>query len=144
MNNQNDSAGVPGLMEKVRSGATAQLSTQKDRATDGVGSVIQAVRQSTQHLRDSDHPTIAHYVDEAANQIERVSNRLKEKDIGELLRDAQQFARRNPAVFIGSAFAVGLLGARFFKSSRERSRASYAPSPYATPRTLPATGGRQI
>jgi hypothetical protein len=59
-------------------------------------------------------------VDEAANQLERVSNQLRDKDVGELMQDAQQFARRRPAVFIGSAFAIGLLGARFLKSSRDR------------------------
>jgi len=120
MEQRNDSAGTSGLMDKVRNGAAAQLSTQKDRATDGIGSVVQAVRQSTQHLRDTQHDTIAQYVDEAAGQLERFSNRLKEKNVGELLQDAQRFARRNPGVFIGSAFAIGLLSARFLKSSRER------------------------
>src|SRR5829696_5247772 len=112
--------GTSGIMDKVRDGATSQLSTQKDRATDGIGSVAQAVRQSTQHLRDNQHDTIAQYVEQAANQLERFSTRLKEKDVSELLRDAQQLAKRRPAVFIGSAFAIGLLGARFLKSSRER------------------------
>ena len=32
----------------------------------------------------------------------------------------QRFARRQPAVFIGSAFALGLVGARFLKSSRQQ------------------------
>jgi hypothetical protein len=107
-------------MDKVKDGAVSQLNTQKDRATDGIGSVVQAVRQSTQQLRDQRHDTIAQYVDEAAAQLERFSNALREKHIGELLDDAQRFARRNPALFIGGAFAVGLFSARFFKSSRDR------------------------
>jgi len=35
-----------------------------------------------------------------------------------LLADVQQLARRQPAVFIGSAFELGLVGARFLKSSQ--------------------------
>ena len=31
--------------------------------------------------------------------------------------DAQQFARRQPAIFIGAAFAAGLLAARFMKEA---------------------------
>src|SRR2546423_1792329 len=112
MDERNSPAGGGGIMEKVRDGATSQLSTQKDRATEGMGSIAQAVRQSTQHLRDNHHDTIAQYVDQAANQLEQLSNRLKQKDVSELLRDAQQLAKKRPAVFIGSAFAVGLLGAR--------------------------------
>jgi hypothetical protein len=52
--------------------------------------------------------------------MERFTNRLKETDVGELFDDAQQFARRNPAMFIGSAFALGLVAARFLKSSGNR------------------------
>jgi hypothetical protein len=120
MDARNNPEGGTGLMDKVREGATSQLSSQKDRATEGIGSVAQAIRQSTQHLRDNQHETIAQYVDQAANQLEQFSNRLKQKDVSELLRDAQQLAKKRPAVFIGSAFAIGLLGARFLKSSRER------------------------
>src|SRR5215218_6842478 len=110
-------AGRTGLMDKVRQSASSQLGTQKDRATDGIGSVAQAVRQSTQQLRDQQHDTIARYVEQGADQLEQFANRLKNKDIGEMAREAQNFARRRPALFIGSAFALGLCAARFLKSS---------------------------
>jgi len=109
-------------VDRVRDKAAAQLSSQKDRATDGLGSVAQAVRQSTQQLRDQKHDTIAGYVEQAADQIEKFSQRLRDKDVGELLDDAQRLARRQPAVFIGSAFALGVIGARFLKSSSEDDR----------------------
>jgi len=128
MEGNNGQATGAGLLDKVKQGATAQLSTQKDRATEGIGSVVEAVRQSTQHLRENQHDTIAQYVDQAAGQLERWSNQLKQKNVGELLQEAQQLARRRPGVFIGSAFAVGLLGARFLKSSRDRQSASYSGS----------------
>jgi exonuclease VII large subunit len=108
-------------MGRAKDGASAQLSAQKNRATDGLSSVAQAVRQSTQQLRDQQHDTIAEYVDQAAQQIEQFSNRLRQKDVGELLDDAQRLARRNPGLFIGGAFALGILAARFFKSSRDNS-----------------------
>ena len=144
-------SGGTGLMDKVRQGATTQLSTQKNRATDGLGSVAEAVRHTTQHLRDQRHDTIARYVDEAATQIERFSQRLREKEVGELMRDVQQFARRRPAVFVGSAFAIGLIGARFLKSSREREagvggrpfagREQYGTSYGSSTRTIPSSPG---
>ena len=106
-----------GIVERVRDSAVNQLSTQKDRAIDGVGSVTAAVRQSTKQLRDQQHDVIARYVEQAADQIDNFTRQLREKDVRELASDAQRFARRQPAVFIGSAFALGLLGARFLKSS---------------------------
>jgi hypothetical protein len=113
-------AGGGRLAGRIRDTATKQLTTQKDRATEGIGNVVQAVRHSTQQLRDEQHDTAARFIEQAADQIERFSNQLKQKDVGELLDDAQRLARRQPALFIGSAFAVGLLGARFLKSSSER------------------------
>jgi ElaB/YqjD/DUF883 family membrane-anchored ribosome-binding protein len=132
MDGSPNSAGGTGLMDRVRQGATTQLGNQKDKATDGLGSVAEAVRQTTQHLREQRHETIARYVDEAAAQLERVSQRLREKNVGEMLDDAQEFARRRPAVFIGTAFALGMISARFFKSSRDRRADDRPTSGYGT------------
>jgi hypothetical protein len=109
-------------MDRVRERATAQLSTQKDRATDGLGSVAEAVRQSTQHLRENKHDAIASYVEKAADQIDRFSTQLRNRDVGELVNEVQRFARRQPAIFVGSAFAAGVIGARFLKSSSDNRR----------------------
>ena len=106
-----------GMVDRMKERAAAQINSQKDRATDGLGTVAQAVRQSTQQLRDQHHETVASYVEQAADQIERLSQRLRQKDIGSLLGDAQRLARRQPALFIGSAFALGVICARFLKSS---------------------------
>jgi hypothetical protein len=106
-----------GFMSRVRERASEQLNAQKDQAGEGIGSAAQAVRQSTQRLRDERHDTVAHYIESAADQLDRLANRLKGKNITELFDDAQRFARRQPALFVGSAFALGLLGSRFLKSS---------------------------
>jgi len=116
-----------GIMGRVRDSANTQLSQQKDRATEGIGSVAQAVRQTTHQLREQQHDTIAQYIEQAADQLENFSTRLKEKNVNELVDEAQRFARQRPALFVGSAFALGLIGARFLKSSSERSgTGSYA------------------
>jgi len=114
-----------GFLGRVRESAAAQLSTQKDRAVDGIGSAARAVRQSSQQLRDQQHETVAGYVEQGAVQIERMSQRLREKDMSELLNDAQRLARRQPALFVGAAFAIGLIGARFMKSSRDDDQDAY-------------------
>ena len=106
-----------GMVDRMKDRASAQINSQKDRATDGLGTMAQAVRQSTQQLRDQQHDTVAGYVEQAAEQIEKLSQRLKQKDVGELLNDAQRLARRQPALFVGAAFVLGLIGARVMKSS---------------------------
>jgi hypothetical protein len=116
-----------GIAGKVKERATAQLSTQKDRATDSLGSVASAVRQTGQRLREEQNETVAQYVEKAADQLDRLSSSLREKDVTELLQDAQRLARRQPALFIGGSFAVGLIAARFLKSSR-RDEAEFYPA----------------
>ena len=105
------------LMDRVRDGATSQLTTQKGRVTDSLTSLAQAVRESTASLRGNQQPAVAQYVEKAAGQLERLSNHLRDRDVKDLVQDAQQFARRQPGIFIGAAFAAGLLAARFMKSS---------------------------
>jgi len=106
-----------GIVERVRERAGAQLTTQKERATDGLGTIAQAFKRTTQELREQRHDTLAEYVERAADELERLSAGIRNRDIGAMFRDAQSMARRQPAIFVGSAFAIGLLGARFLKSS---------------------------
>ena len=127
-----------GIVAQVKERATAQLSTQKDRATDGLGSFAQAVRQTTGKLREEQQDTVAQYVEKAADQIERLSNSLRDKDVSELLQDAQRFARRQPALFIGGSFAVGLLAARFLKSSSDARTADEYRAPVTSDYSSPA------
>jgi hypothetical protein len=122
-----------GVMDRMRESATAQLSTQKTRATDGLGGVAKAVRQSAQPLRDNRQDMIADYVERAADQLEQFTTRLRDRDVSELMDDAQRFARRQPALFIGAAFAAGVIGARFLKSSSEGRRRSNAMQRYEPP-----------
>lgn len=107
-----------GILNQVREKAASQLNEQKARATDSLGNVAQAVRQSTQQLREQQYDTVAQFVERAADQIERFSNHLREHDLNELVSEAQRLARQQPAVFIGSSFAAGMLAARFIKASR--------------------------
>ncbi len=40
-----------------------------------------------------------------------------------MTRDLERLARRQPAIVLGAAFAFGLIGARFFKSSEPTGKA---------------------
>jgi ElaB/YqjD/DUF883 family membrane-anchored ribosome-binding protein len=133
-----------GLLNQVRQKATSQLNEQKARATDSLDSVAEAVRQSTRQLRDQQFDTVAQVVERAADQIERLTNHLRERDLNELVAEAQQFARQQPAMFIGSSFAAGLLAARFIKASRPaESYGSRALGPYGGTDTLAASGAER-
>jgi hypothetical protein len=113
-----------GLADQLRSKASSALSQQKNRATEGLGSIVDAVRSTGRQLGDSNHSSIAGYVNNAADSLQRWTDTLQHKDVGEIVEDIQRFGRRQPALFIGLSFGVGLLGARFLKSSRSESYTS--------------------
>jgi ElaB/YqjD/DUF883 family membrane-anchored ribosome-binding protein len=125
--NEGKQAGVASnLVDRAKEQAAKQLSTQKDRATDGLGSLANSIRQSAQPLREQHHDAVAQYVDQAADQLDRLSTTLRERELGELVRDAESFARRQPALFVGATFAVGFIAARFLKSSAEQAQRAHA------------------
>ena len=105
------------LIDNVKQRATAQLDSQKGRASDSISSIANAVRGSTSQLREEQHDLLAQYVETFADSLERFSTNLRGKDMNQLLDGARTFARRQPALFVGGSFAVGLLAARFLKSS---------------------------
>src|SRR5690349_9360509 len=116
-NSSDNNGAAKGVVDRVRESASAQLSSQKDRATDGLGSLARAIRESTQALRDNQQDTVAQYVEQAADRLDTLSTTLRDRDVTQLMTDAQRFARRQPAAFIGASFVLGMLTARFLKSS---------------------------
>lgn len=105
------------LGEAVKGMAAAKASEQKHRATEGLGHVAQALRRVTDVLREDGRSGLANYVQQASDRIERFSQRVDEQDLQQMLEQVHQFARRQPALFIGAAFGLGLLGGRLLKSS---------------------------
>lgn len=106
---------------KVSEQATTQIDTQKENLVRGLTSVADSIRQMGENLRGGEQQTpiagfTAKYGDSLATQVEQVSNYLEKKDLREVVKDVETFARRNPAVFIGGAFALGIVAARFLKS----------------------------
>lgn len=125
--------------------AKSMLEERKGQMATELDTVAQAFRETGGHLRQQNRTQVAQYSDRVAQQVERVSGYLQNQDVDAVVRDAEDFARRQPELFLGAAFGVGLLAARFFKSSSERSQqmgggrrsesANYLPS--RSPRSLP-------
>lgn len=106
----------------------SSVNAQKAKAADSLGNVAQALRHSSEELRSNDSGLPMHqYISTAADRVERWSDYVRSSSVADMMSEVEQFARRQPAIFIGGAMMLGLLGARFLKSS-SRSDAD-APSP---------------
>lgn len=110
------------VMDQVRDQATERADQQKQTVASGFVSVADAVRRMSDGLREHDQGPVAHYAAELGHALgdraERAANYLRERDIRQLMSDTEDFARRSPGVFLGTAFVLGLAASRFLKSSR--------------------------
>lgn len=105
------------FVDQGRERVTNQLGDQKMRLASGLGSVSEAVRTAGQHLREQDQSGFAQFADQGAGQIDHIAQYLQNRDVNELLGEAESFARQRPEVFLGAAFGLGVVAARFLKSS---------------------------
>lgn len=105
---------------QARDSAGSSLADSRRQAADQVGGVANALHSAGQHLRDEQQERIAGLADSFADQVEQVASYLRDVDIQRAARDVESLARRQPALVFGAAFALGLLGARFLKSSERR------------------------
>jgi hypothetical protein len=99
--------------------ATSAIDEQKANLAQGLTSVADNIRQLGANKTGQDNPIAgiaAKYSDSVAGQVEQIGRYLDGKDLRQMATDVEKFARRNPAVFLGGAFALGLLAARFLKS----------------------------
>ncbi|MGI9072007.1 MAG: hypothetical protein ACR2JB_12025 [Bryobacteraceae bacterium] len=111
-----------GVIDQAKDQATTRVDQQRKTAASGVQAVAHAFRNMGDDLRNRQEGPVAEYAAEIGQaiggQAERLANYLRERDVGQLVSDAEDFARRSPAVFLGSAFVLGLAASRFLKSSR--------------------------
>ena len=108
---------VNSIGEQVRSQVTSQAQSQKERASESLNGVAQALRQTSQHLREQGQDPLAGLAETGAERVERFSGYFRQRDLDQITGDVEQFARRQPALFLGAAFGLGFLASRFLKSS---------------------------
>ena len=105
---------------KAQEQAATVLDQQKHNLTEGLGGVADNIRTLGDNLGKSESPiadVAAKYSGTLADQVDNLAHYFEQRNIGDLAGDLQTFARRNPTLFVGAAFTLGLLAARLIKSN---------------------------
>ena len=105
---------------QAREKAGNAFAERKTEVAGQVSSVADAVRNSSSQLRGSGHDQIAGITESIAEQAERAASYLRDSDLRSIRPDFEDLARRQPMLVIGGALALGLIGARFLRSSERR------------------------
>ena len=113
------------LMERAGEKARSRFDEGKHQAARELGNVASALRECGIDLDHDRSAMLAPYVSRVADQVERFSTYIDTHTPQDIARNVEHFARRNPAVFLGSCFALGMVAARFLKA-----RPPELPEPY--------------
>jgi len=89
---------------------------RKVAGADYVGGIAEAMRRAGREF-DHELPIAGKYIRKAASQVEDVADSIRTGDVGDLVRNAQSFARRQPTAFVAIAALAGFAAVRFLKSS---------------------------
>ena len=110
-----DKAG--GVIDQAMTAATDRAEAGKEQATGVLADVAEALHATSDTLHDNDQDAFAKYADVAARQVEAFTEAVRGRSVGDLLDEAERFARREPSLFLGGAFLLGIFGARFLKAA---------------------------
>ena len=101
----------------ARDRAGSSLSDGRRRAAEQIGGIGGALHRTSEQLRYEDQARVADVTDSVGRQLDRVAGYLRDSDGRTIARDIESLARRQPALVFAGAFALGLVAARFLKSS---------------------------
>ena len=91
--------------------------SNREAACARMEGMAQALRHASSEIGGPDGMSDA--VRRVADRLEGFSRSLADRDLSGVLHEAERYARREPALFLGGALAAGFLLARFLKASGE-------------------------
>lgn len=104
---------------EAKENASERIETRKHQAADTLSNVARSLRESGDGMV-GEEAGAGRAMRQVADQVDRFAGYIESRDVGQMLDQVEDFARHQPAAFVGGAFTLGLIGARFLKSSRDR------------------------
>src|SRR3954468_24839895 len=133
--------------QEVKGQAKSRVSEQVDQrstqAGQQVSSMAQDARSVAEELRNQGKDQPAKLAEQAAQRVESIGDYLQRSDGDTILRDLEDFGRRQPWAVIAGGLALGFAASRFLKASSSRRYEEHWSSrvDQSTPRWSGADGG---
>ena len=139
-----------GALGQARGRLSGQVDQRSTQAGERIAGTASDVRSIAEELRSQGKDAPANLAEQVASQADRLATISRRPAAERILRDVEDFARRQPLLVAAGALALGFAASRFLKASSGRRYEStyrsdgdggrtYAASPYDT-RTAYGTG----
>lgn len=132
---------TPAMLDAARERAESLAEEGVAAGAERAGGFARAVHRAAEAIAP-ESPTLARAMHDAAGGLDGMARRLRDRGPGEMLRGAEDLARRQPLMVFGAAALAGFALARFARSSgtRRTTTAARAPMPrHDTPMATTAT-----
>jgi len=110
--------------EQLKDAVVGQVAEARERAQSAKDHTSERIRRAASQLRHvsdtlrDDDPVLADFAQRASHGVEGVARYVGSATPQSVVQDTERLARRQPALFYGAAFLLGLAAGRFLKGSR--------------------------
>ena len=119
------------LAERAADIGLQQADRGREFAAEGIGKVARTVRRVSTDMQ-TDQPQIANAALTAADQAEKVAQYLRQTDARQMISNVEDVGRRQPIIFLGAAFLLGVAASRFIKAASGQGAEAGSRSGYGT------------
>jgi hypothetical protein len=113
---QQATASAAHLAERAADVGIQQADRGRELAAEGIDRLAQTVRRISSDM-ETDQPQIAGAALTAADQADKVARYLRETDARQIIGNVEDAARRQPLIFLGGAFLLGVAASRFIMAA---------------------------
>ncbi len=103
------------IAETARARLNDMLGQQKAAGADRIAGVAKAAHSAAGDL-DKTNPHMARLVRTAAENVDKIADDVRSRDIGQVFSSLADFGRKQPVAFFGGAVLAGFVLSRFLKS----------------------------
>lgn len=97
-----------------------QVGSRVTQLGEQADTTAHSLRAVGKELRNQGQDTPARLADQVAEKVEQAASYLQNSNGDRILRDVEDFGRRQPWLVIGAGVALGFAAARFLKASSTR------------------------
>lgn len=102
------------LAQRVTDTGIDQVDRGREEAAKTLGQLATTMRRASGEIAD-EQPIARNVTETLAEQTDRFAGYLRQTDTRQIIRTVEDLARQQPILFLGGAFVLGLIGARFIK-----------------------------
>jgi hypothetical protein len=104
------------IAERATNIGYTRADTGREQVAEGLTTLASSIRRASSDIQ-GEQPALANVTDTAAEQTDRIARYLQQTDAREMVRNVEDLARKQPLLFLGGAFILGLAASRLLKAA---------------------------